>query len=603
MIATLLITAALLQTPTATGVVSGVAVDSLTGRPLANVRITLARTDLIPPSSVRNPLPATRTPSDVFLPGEWWTQLADKSAVDAATAAGMTANDIRQILIRPDRAVAIALTDPVTTDGNGRFFFREVRPGTYRLVAGANGHAQSEYDGRAGAAPIVLAAGQSIDLQLPMLPAGVVSGRIKDLSGEPIPDITVQLIRFSYDAAGKKKIRVAASSRTNDRGEYRLFLIPPGRYYLQAGSTYGDFTPSSGDLAAQAANSVIQDHFVNTFYPGATDIDSAAVIEVKPGTEAERIDLSMSRLPGVRIRGRIITSRAAPSAWTEIYLSSGSTVGSSEGRAELATARSEHDPRNGSFEIEGVPPGSYVLTIRTEEPELGAVGPIVISNADKDLGEVRIGPPVSVIGRVRLDKEVPAGLALNKLKVLLTPASFDFQPFWIETNAEASPAADGALRINKVVLGDYQLSLANVPDGFYLKEARFGESDVLKGLLPVQSAVTESLEIVLGSDPGRIRGQASYGASRVAPGSQIVLAPDQRNRKDLFRNATADANGQFLFASVPPGDYKLFAWEALEPYSYFDPEVLRSVETRGVTVHVAPAATHTVTINPISVAP
>jgi hypothetical protein len=95
------------------------------------------------------------------------------------------------------------------------------------------------------------------------------------------------------------------------------------------------------------------------------------------------------------------------------------------------------------------------------------------------------------------------------------------------------------------------------------------------------------LEIVLGSDPGRIQGGA-------VTGSQIVLAPNDRNRKDLFKVATADATGRFTFTGVPPGDYKLFAWEALESYSFFDPEVLRPLETQGVPLRVSPATTHTV---------
>jgi hypothetical protein len=129
MIATLLVTAALLVQTTASGAsVSGTVINADTGKPVENARVTLVRTDMTPQSSVRNPLPATRLPADVFLPGEWWNQIAGRNAADSIAAAGVTASDIRQILVRPDGTVAVALTDPATTDRDGRFFFKDARP-------------------------------------------------------------------------------------------------------------------------------------------------------------------------------------------------------------------------------------------------------------------------------------------------------------------------------------------------------------------------------------------------------------------------------------------------------------------------------------------
>jgi hypothetical protein len=38
--------------------------------------------------------------------------------------------------------------------------------------------------------------------------------------------------------------------------------------------------------------------------------------------------------------------------------------------------------------------------------------------------------------------------------------------------------------------------------------------------------------------------------------------------------------------SLTPGDYKLFSWESLENFGYFDPDVMRRAETLGKPVHV-----------------
>jgi hypothetical protein len=37
---------------------------------------------------------------------------------------------------------------------------------------------------------------------------------------------------------------------------------------------------------------------------------------------------------------------------------------------------------------------------------------------------------------------------------------------------------------------------------------------------------------------------------------------------------------------VPPGDYKIFAWEAIEQFSYYDSDVVQRFESKGKPIHV-----------------
>jgi hypothetical protein len=57
-------------------------------------------------------------------------------------------------------------------------------------------------------------------------------------------------------------------------------------------------------------------------------------------------------------------------------------------------------------------------------------------------------------------------------------------------------------------------------------------------------------------------------------------------RIDLYKTLTADARGHFTMSNIAPGDYKLFAWEALEPNSYFDPELMRKVDAPGKSINL-----------------
>jgi hypothetical protein len=79
-----------------------------------------------------------------------------------------------------------------------------------------------------------------------------------------------------------------------------------------------------------------------------------------------------------------------------------------------------------------------------------------------------------------------------------------------------------------------------------------------------------------------------------ASGAQVVLVPEQnRDRTRFFRAVMADQNGRFRVGEIVPGNYRLLAWEALEPYAYFSPELLRQFDSRGVSILVGPSSKQT----------
>src|SRR5206468_664923 len=107
-----------------------------------------------------------------------------------------------------------------------------------------------------------------------------VSGRVLDNSGRPAVGTPVQVLRVSYNANGRRITQqVTSSAVTNDRGDYRLFWIPPGQYYLVAGDDTAAVPdrapPSSASTLGMSPNVVPGKEFAITFYPGVPDIDDA----------------------------------------------------------------------------------------------------------------------------------------------------------------------------------------------------------------------------------------------------------------------------------------------------------------------------------------
>src|SRR5262249_3694663 len=117
----------------------------------------------------------------------------------------------------------------------GKFVFWNAPAGTYRLIATRPGYARSEYGQRtpngAGRSITLTSGQQRADLRIHMTQTGSISGRILNSAGQPAGNATVQALKASY-ADGRRELELVQSARTNDLGEYRLFWLAPGLYFV-----------------------------------------------------------------------------------------------------------------------------------------------------------------------------------------------------------------------------------------------------------------------------------------------------------------------------------------------------------------------------------
>jgi len=572
-----------------TASLQGVVVRAGTAEPLAGARVTVT------PVTSSNPA-------------------AGATTVVTGSTSGLPA----EAAIVTVSANASSSTPSVITDAGGRFAFQNLNAGLYSLQVLRDGYARQAYGQRTAGGPasaIRLTAGQSIpNIVMTLLPAGNVSGTIRGLDGQPQAGVPVQLLRATYNASGQRALQVEGTARTNDRGEYRLYWLTPGRYYMGAGSVPGP-NKSSGANAPASPNEVPERSFALTYYPGVMDSRAAAVIDVSPGGELNGVDLTVASQQLLRIRGRVVDSRTGqPPAAVGLSLAY-RTLGGASG---AFSAGERYDSRTGEFELRNVPPGSYIFQaialdhapVRESEAlvKVGAVAsrsnarvPVDLSNHDVDGLSLMLTAGVDLPGRITVD-----GLALSsitgweRIRVALKPTldgSFGptFQP---AAPVPQAPQPDGTFVIAGVSTGEFSVGpVSGIPAGFYLKEARFANADVLGQPLRFSGAGGGSLEIVLSAKASQLDGVAMDARSNPIPGARIVLVPErQRNRTDLFKTTLSDSAGRFLLRSIPPGDYRVFGWEALDSYAYFDPDLLRRVEPQGVPVRVTDSATSNLTV-------
>jgi len=421
---------------------------------------------------------------------------------------------------------------------------------------------------------------------------GTVSGRITDDQGQPAVDVPVQLVRVAFNPQGKT-FQAAGSTNVDDRGDYRLYGVSPGSYYLLVGNSPGPLgRPGRPNGLSTAV-------YALSFYPGVVDVSQAAPIEVKSGSEVIA-DMRVQRENTYRIRGRVIDSRtgqAPPRA--DVSLNYRNLTG---GGGSFSSGQS-YNPTTGTFELKNVIPGHYIVQAQIQDPNpsgpvTGPVDiaarqaaiaarpsaqvPVDVQNSDVDGLVLTLTLPSSIPGRLSLQGAAFSTLAgRDRIRVEIRPTDGIVSP-----PALTPVGADGTFRIDNLREGSYQIRVVNLPPGYYVKSALLGGTDVLTDVFRFSGTISGTLDVVVSSGAAQVGGGVIDGANRPVSRVQAVLVPMQRNRTDLYKTAVTDQNGRFTMMGITPGEYKLFGWNGLEPYRFMDPDFISKFESDSTPVHV-----------------
>jgi hypothetical protein len=207
---------------------------------------------------------------------------------------------------------------------------------------------------------------------------------------------------------------------------------------------------------------------------------------------------------------------------------------------------------------------------------------------------VSVSPGVSVNGRLSIEGQALAAADSSRVGVFITSVD--------KLVSASALAPQGVFRLTDVAPGQYRagVGVGPLPVGYYVKSATFGGTDALRNGFQILDDEVNGLNVVISSNVAVVDGTARNERQEAIVGSTVVLVPERdRERAELFQQVISGQDGRFTFRSVPPGNYKIFAWEALEPYAYFDPEVLRQVEQKGRALQLAESGKQSVDVTAI----
>jgi len=472
-----------------------------------------------------------------------------------------------------------ALPDTVT-DAKGRFEMRDVIPGKYIVHASRPGYVNPAInsvrlkDGGEDRA-VTVGPGQLADVDLTLVPGAVVAGRVLDPEGKPMVgmDVDARVVTPSSQNLDGGTYWFGRGTTTNDRGEYRIIGLEPGRYAIAAS-------------AREPANAPPE--FAKTYFPSAIDDSAATVVTLGEAEVRERLDITLQparETKTYKVSGRIVSPT---SAYTEnstiaaMYLISVDSPGPHARRGTLLNNESDEDsdPNHIPFELRALP-GKYDLYIQVNtdlrksegESDEGVVGKTTITVLDEDIKGISINAGgVNIQGRVSIKDEQTAK---PNGYVRLTLASEDVP------SQPGKPNEDGSFTIRSVIPGMWKAQWNSPKKDLAVVDVRQRGESVFESGFAVDDRSPESIEITL-SRVGAIDGVILETQQQTVAGAEVVLLPSSPGGANsaLIHKTSADATGRFTLETVAVGEYRLYALGLLDfptDTTPSDPAALRAL--------------------------
>jgi len=484
-----------------------------------------------------------------------------------------------------------------TSDREGRFTFANVTPGPYTVRVQKDGYFGKPEAGNyplTGAIHVSVDAKETKDANVSMIPGALIAGRVFGVDGQLLSNAIVNALRVSYPL-GHAVLEGQVSKASDDRGEFRLFWVPPGDYYLTAEPPRP--APTAGVTAIAPAGQGIK-----IFHPGVTAITEARIITIKGGEEMLGMDIPLRPISLFKVSGQVSSQIPQPAsqAGAPVVNSAVLVLLSPDGNSPDDTKQVGTVPligTNGQFEIPLLP-GIYDLFARVPDAASQAAGGapqawgrVRLDVRDSDIRNVliTIPPSVEVKGTVTTapGSRIPASI---RVQLMPDEASAAKIPAYQQVNRRyATVNAEGAFSLSAVPEGRFRVSsVAGLPQDMYIADVRQSAQSVFDSGFDVNAKNTDPLEVVLGSGAGTVNGVVMDGPTKTVAGATVILIPEisRRSNRALYVQTTSNASGRFTLRGVAPGDYRVFAWESIPPFAHVNASFMARHDDHGKPVHV-----------------
>jgi hypothetical protein len=489
----------------------------------------------------------------------------------------------------------------VMTDSNGRYEIKGLPAETYVINVSKPNYVRASWGAERVEGPgkrIPLAEGQvleKIDVRLGR--AGVITGKVVDEFGDPVTDVFVTAMHYQYIQGSRRLIQAGRGGGTNDIGEYRIYGLSPGQYFVSA--TLRNFSGMNADTADRLA-------YAPTFYPGTGSVGDAQRLTIAPGQLVPGINLMLLPIQTAKVSGIALDADGKPMAnmMVNVMQRVGSAMVGNMGTQIRA---------DGKFTL-NLTPGDYLLRVFGPGTTNSAATELAVTGSDIDDIQLVATRPSTIRGRIVYTESATSapppkptvfdmgavrewmiGQQVRSQAKIKDDGTFEIslQPGHVlirgvMTGLPAAPPAPNGpspWRINRVILHDVDVGDAGIdvpPNG------------------AIENVVVEMTNRV-SSASGRV---TDADGKTVRDCFVIVFAQDPSHWTVQTRHLSVSRPGQddLFHARLLPGDYYAVAMSEVETNAWTDPDFLSLARERATKFTIADGETKTIDL-PLSAAP
>ena len=502
------------------------------------------------------------------------------------------------------------------TDAQGRFEFGDLPAGRFNLTSTKAGYVTVQYgqtrpfeSGRA----IELAEKQTLDKADISMPRGsVITGRIVDEFGEPVADAMVMAMRQMW-AGGRRRLTPSGrTAQTNDLGQFRLYGLPPGDYYVSATLRNMDVMAmdmmgamSPGGTPPGPTASSPSSGYAPTYFPGTVSVSDAQRITVAVGEEAQGTDFALSAVRMARISGLVINSEGRPVEGA--LVTPASARGLEGGPLFGGGARTN---REGAFTLSSLAPGDYILQVRsvtvmtsndgggaafTVTTRVGPPGgnsefgmlPLAVSGEDVANVVITTTKGATATGRVTFEGGQPPATTVR-----VAPVAAELETGMLGGGPGVQLKTDGAFEL-KGLVGLRLLRVMGLPPSWSVKSVQVNGTDVTDSGIDFKGTDTVSgIDIIVTSKSTQISGIVTQSDGTPIKDYTLVVFSDDPQKWTApatrwVSGTRPDQTGRYQIRSMPPGSYYAIAVDYIPQGEWSDPDLLDRLKAKATRFTLA----------------
>jgi hypothetical protein len=441
------------------------------------------------------------------------------------------------------------------TDIEGYYLLSGLAPGQYQIwtltpgFVAEPGPAPNYYSYYGSIKSIFLNTNEAVaNVDLQLIRGGVITGRVTTANNKPVVNelISLQLL----DERGNPRLGALGSAydqmyQTDDRGIYRIYGLPPGRYRVSVG-----YDPTKDGLVRNR-------RYEKTFYVDPVDESKAGTVELKEGDEAANIDIKVkSAAPSYSVAGRVVDGETGlPIARAGITF-----VPVSKGNGPPQPGFGIQADDRGEFSFSGFAAGHYSVYASSEYYGGNYYSdPVYFDVSDKDVTgiEIKTTSGLSVSGVVTAE-----GLSTKELLALVPGLSVSVSgnsstgnQFRVGGRSAVGP--DGSFQVEGLRPGAVSVFVARQRHPFVVPRiVRLERNGVPQSeKIDLQQSIS-GLRIVIDYGTGVVRGTVRFEGEASISDARMYVSCKREGARD-GPGTQVDSRGNFLISNLGEGAYEV----------------------------------------------